>query len=42
MKKKQRTYLLRLDEDKYLDIKAQAKDKGMTFKSYLLTHFIKP
>lgn len=42
MKKEQRTYLLKLDKDKYLEIKAQAKDKNMTFKAYLLTHFIKP
>jgi hypothetical protein len=37
-----KTYLLRIEQTKYDTIKAQAKEKGMSFKSYLLQHYVKP
>lgn len=36
MKREESTYLLRLEKSKFLEMQAQAKAKGMTFKNYLL------
>jgi hypothetical protein len=37
-----KTYLIRIEQTKFEQIKAQAKEKGMSFKSYLLQHYVKP
>jgi hypothetical protein len=37
-----KTYLLRIEQTKFEQIKEQAKEKGMSFKSYLLQHYVKP
>jgi hypothetical protein len=37
-----KTYLLRIEQTKFDQIKAQAKEKGMSFKSYILSRYIAP
>jgi hypothetical protein len=41
-KAKTSSYKLILPTKVFEDIKRQAKDKRMTFKEYILSHYIKP
>jgi uncharacterized protein (DUF1778 family) len=40
--KKYKTYLLQIEQQQFEQIKQAAKDKGLTIKSFLLQHYIKP
>jgi uncharacterized protein (DUF1778 family) len=41
-KTKYKSYLIKLEQAKYDAIKESATAKGMTIKSFILSHFIKP
>lgn len=41
-KPKYKSYLMRIEQAKFEQIKEHAKDKGMTIKSFILSYFIKP